>query len=343
MLIKISERYKPFTHQVGHKCCLPRTSLVFEIFPTKINVSDISKKDPLQIAALTNNLEAPVSNFLVQQDLEKGCIRVEGAAKNGFFRYIIHSSQEGDGYFIESKVPMEWEGNTGTLSSYPSCKIERLHLGVTKKQDWDLVLRRGVIAEILPFWFLLGQLTPKYESLSEEESLLTTCMNRVQSKEHDKICSTLNDVFVAGFSGLLVPNLEDSCYRGYAQPPIVADSPLALLSAGSSLIRSLFFLENSSEELSILPSLPPEFPSGRLIGLQVSDGSVIDIEWSKKTLRRMVFYARSSEKKSFVFQPKIKSYRLRMSQEKKESQRFKVGDALEFEAGCKYYFDNFQL
>ncbi len=124
-MITIANRLRPFSHTPGTQCLIPGTTKVLTAYPTRIEIDGEAQE--LEVTG-------PVEKFLVQQDLEKGCVTVEGHAASGFFRHVIQGE--------------------------PIPHLERLSLGCHKKQDWDLVTRRCDLIEIAPFWFQLAQWTP---------------------------------------------------------------------------------------------------------------------------------------------------------------------------------------
>ncbi len=67
-------------------------------------------------------------------------------------------------------------------------------------------------------------------------------------------------------------------------------SPLAFLTEGARLIRN-HFIEEEPNGIKILPALPPECHAGRLINVAIK-GVNLDLEWSKKTIRRLILRPR---------------------------------------------------
>ncbi|MEX1012586.1 MAG: hypothetical protein WD595_06670 [Waddliaceae bacterium] len=252
MKISIVNRFKPFSHTPGVKLLLPGTDQFFQVYPEKIITGDT--EIPLDI-------KGPVKNFTVEQDLEKGSIRVFGHSSTGYF---------------EKKI---------ANPSYQKPK-ERLSLGVHKAQEWDLVKKRQMMSEILPFWHFLGQVTPIKPSHREGTAALLD-----RSLEH---------LFLAGFEGILSPRLQDTDYQGFDLDMPKAGDPLILLTEGAKMIKSLF-LQEEPEYFHILPRLPSEFHCGRLTTPE------IDMEWSKHKLRKLI--VRTS--KPLLLPKEIKRFRLK--------------------------------
>jgi hypothetical protein len=139
---------------------------------------------------------------------------------------------------------------------------------------------------------------------------------------------------MAGFSGILAPRLSDG-HQGIVPEGDYPFSPLGLLTEGSKLIRSLFF-EEKENIISFLPELPPAFHAGRMVSVQTSLGDEIDFEWSKKTLRRVVFRVNVSREVHLDLQSSIKSFRIG------KKNRMPADKLLALEAGKTLYLDRFQ-
>lgn len=349
MHIKIQHRFEPFSHEFGTECLLPYTSLSFQFFPTKIIIRDIFYKEPRIVGILTNNLIGPIEKFLVSCDLEKKILKMEGQSLHGFFRFHFQPLQNNNGFKIVSKkhplnIQWNYEGSfqrideINIMNFYGKIKevieiptLEKLFLGISKKQDWDLVKRRGSMEEILPFWFYFGQMFLNYP-MKEEDSLFQQTLISIKNRDKLNILSNFTHSFKVGFKGMLVPTLLDEKYQGFTLPAIISETALALLTEGYKAIKMMFFQEDN-ETLQILPTLPPEFHHGRMINLQSIYGT-IDIEWTKKTIRQMIFKCKKSANLSIIFQKRIRKYRLNK----------KIIDShhsLSFEEGSTYYFDNF--
>lgn len=322
MVIKISERLRPFSHTPGTFCIIPKSDVEVQIFPVLLRFKD--KDFPLP-------LKGPIKDFTVTLDLEKARVQVFGHSPDGHFNYTLSQTPSG--------IELDFKGKKEVIinsSPYDLSSIERLSLGMSKAQDWDLVRRRADLKEILPVWFCLGQMVPEVtdcKSFSGTLALLEKCQNL-------EVDSFLN-LFHAGFHGIMAPRLFDDQFHGISSE--VKDtnvSPLLLLKKGAKTIRSLFFQEKE-DKLYILPSLPPEFHAGRLMGLHDSSGNRIDLEWSKKILRSMVVRAKEDGCIHFQFQKKIKTYRLRRSL-KDRGRVMQASDPLQVQAGQTLYLDRFQ-
>lgn len=86
--IMIKERLAPFSHAYGTLSLIPGTQYAVEIYPALIRVYDLSRSDKLLVKEVTLPLIGPLFPFTVQQDLEKGCIKVFGNQGNKRFFFI---------------------------------------------------------------------------------------------------------------------------------------------------------------------------------------------------------------------------------------------------------------
>ncbi len=297
--IVIAQRLRPFSHEPGTKCLLPGSTHEVTIYPALIVIN----KQEIPIP-----LTGPVQDFTVQLDLEKGYVKVWGHYVEGFLRYRIQANTDGSFSIITEKSPLENLFPQEMKTPYQPQSEERLSLGSHKAQDWSLVSRRADLSEIFPVWFRLGQLLPHSHS-EDIDSLLSTCQQQIFSREKLKIFPSFLNLFRAGFDSILAPRLIDTQHQGFPLPPVGKGSPLALLTEGSKLIRSLFFSQEGNK-IEILPLLPPEFHAGRFVSISCGALGTLDMEWTKKSLRRLVFHSHTNSEIQFIFPKELKSYRL---------------------------------
>lgn len=334
MRFTIAERYRPFSHQPGTSCVLPRTDLRFQIFPALIRVfEEEALVSEIQLAVL-----GPVKDFTVQLDLEKGRIRVWGTAASGYMRYSIYPAANQEKFVLVQE--------TGTKDHAPECEkvvYERLSLGSSKAQDWDMVKRRMDMADILPVWFALGQQMAKSERAPAEgtAAVLHECRRAIIADDSRRFLEPFKVLFQTGFDGILAPRKTDVDYQGFQLPPVSSEfSSIALLSEGAELIRSLFFSYND-RVADILPALPVEFHCGRFIDVKCGSQGTVDMEWTKKAIRRVIFRASENGAIRFAFPRDIKRFRLRLS-ETDRGQKLEPHTPIEIVAGNVYYLDRFE-
>ncbi len=343
MDITIAERLRPFTTVPGTPMLLPRTDLICRIYPTRIEIGTL--------APLSLKLTGPFKNFTVQQDLEKGALNVWGEAQEGYFRYTLAAPltltierAPKEGLPIESDLylrpkpqvkgvayTIESEGKWKTLENM--VHPERLSLGCHKSQDWQMVQRRCALDEILPFWYRLSQSIPEQEPIQDHgaDTLFSNTIEAIQTQSG--ISSAFQNLYRATFHGLLTPIAEDTHHQGL---PSISSSknPLALLQASKELIRSLF-IQKKEKGYVILPS---PFHCGRLLHIRCGELGSMDIEWSKKQIRRITFYAQSDGELPLYFHRDIKTFRLRSSE---KITTLNVGTAISLKKNQTYHLDHF--
>lgn len=341
MKITIAERLRPFSHLPGISCLLPGSSLSLQVFPTQLRLHDLT--DRKVVGEATLSLTGPVKDFTVVQDLERCEITVFGHAQEGYFCY--HCRAHAGGMLIDvakGNIPIQSQHIQLGKVVFSERPCARLSFGWHKAQDWTLMQSRLALEELLPLWHRLGQLTPKPAAHIHEGSalLLDACRELIAKGAKEALVPAFQKLFLAGFSGLFVPRLEDDQHQGFNLPPVNREcqlSPLILLTEGANLIRSLF-VQKEQDALSILPALPPQFHCGRLVGLEDTLGS-FDLEWSKKQIRRLIFRATADGQVRFLFQPGLKEFRLREGSRK---EFLSCGNAFSIAKGKQYLLDNFR-
>lgn len=323
--IRIAQKLRPFSHRPNTVCLIPGTGYVVQACPTLFRIKDLSgnllKEMPLSV-------QGPLDQFTMIQDLERGCVTIFSEA----YRYHVLPNLK----IISRKNP----------GLPPLVSQERLSLGSHKKQDWESIVRRGDFKEIFPIWFRLGSLLklPKREGkdLGMFE-LLKQCRDAVDSSASEKIIPVFRNLFLAGFSNMLLPRLFDEDFQGIlpATAPLSEASPLYLLSEGAEIIRSLFISVENENKIAILPHLPPEFFAGRMVHLDCAGLGTLDLEWSKKTVRSVAFYSSQNAEITFKFRSSLRSFRLRQTL-KEQGRRVACGDSLEIKSDRLYLLDQFK-
>lgn len=321
-MIKISQRLRPFSHLPKATCLLPTTQCIVEACPALVRIQEFSGK---VVKELKLDVQGPLKQFTLMQDLERGCVTLFSEQ----YRFHILPSLE---IVFQKNPPL------------PPLELkERLSLGSHKKQEWEMIKRRCDFREIFPLWLRLGSLLKLPKRKRENVGifgLLEECREAVHSHRSETIIPAFERLFLAGFGKMLVPRSEDTDFQGILpadfEPSL--SSPLYLLTEGAELIRSLFLL-SSENEIAILPNLPPEFFAGRLVNLKTDYGE-IDLEWSKKTVRRLIFRATKSGEMTFHFRSNLRRYRLRTNLREKGA-TLCCGESLEIKSGSHYLLDQF--
>ncbi len=300
--IIIAQRQRPFSHQPGTKTVLPGSLLPVTVYPCLLEVN--GEQFPI-------TLTGPVKDFTVMLDLEVGCVKVWGHYQEGFLRYRIHGTLSGRFSIVIEKSPKEGLFPVNDDQLYVVPAMERLFLGCNKAQDWDMVKRRMDPAEILPFWHRLGQQVP-------------TDSTQIPSLVH---------AFQAHFDGIMAPRNTDTDYQGLE----LVQNPGALLSEGCKTIRSLFFKQQGN----MMDIIHSEFHCGRMINISCGPLGMLDMEWTKRSLRRMVFHAATSAEIQFNFPKELKRFRVSLRRNQK-GKNFSCGTPIVFEANQSYLLDNFE-
>jgi len=367
MQISIAERLRPFDHLPGTTSPVPGSNYALQVFPALICLYDLASSEPTLLAKIKINIQGPVKCFTVQLDLEKGNIVVFGESTNGYFRYRVASDSNGKSLrlnierqpdqhiqfnLISADFQLSKENETSYIlyediknnEVYKPALLSRLSLGSHKSQDWTMIKRRGCLKEILPIWLRLGQtiLKPSVENLSEN-SLLKNCELTIEKGDVTKLLNPFYTLFLLGFKSLMTPRLVCDDYQGVELPILNPDSttasPLTLLSYGAELITSLF-VSFDSHTLKVLTRLPVEFHSGRFLHFRCENLGLLDLGWSKKTIRRMILFAESDTLIDLKFQKEIKSFRLKEKSDSK-AKNYAPSDVLKIEKGKTYFFDCF--
>lgn len=339
MRILLRSKLMPFSHLPGIECLVPFSQFSVQIYPALIKLHSLNENITEEIPL---HIQGPVRDFTVIQNLEKGEIQVFMEANQGFYRYSIsysgfltvHLKKIPEGIFF-LKDPKYIK--TGISQIIPS-SLERLHLGFNKALEWELVKKRGNLNEIFPLWHRLGQITPQ-TAFIPDNSLLSACCDAIAQRDKQNIFPLFKNLFLTGFQGLFVPREKDLDYQGISIPPIENNHPLAILSEGQKLIRSIF-LETNADILELLPVLPREIVSGKLTNYQCPYG-IIDLEWAQRQPRKLIVRPSQNVSTELIFPKGIRSARIRLS-EKDKGYRIDSKTLFNFEQNKIYFFDQFQ-
>lgn len=342
---------KPYTHAPGLPLLIPVSQVIVEIFPALIRFPFLSE----DIFLLLDN---PVTHFSVFSDWEKNRVIVSGQLHDFFFRYFLFFEGESLQLQIERAPPqgicfalkggavLGLRGQKIDLQilrkPVSSLKREFLSLGNYKSQDWEQIRRRADLTEILPLWLTIGRSIGENFPVTSGGTfdLLEECRKNLAENAHDQMERKWKQLFFSAFGGLLIPRVVDTDYWGIPSRP-VADlevSPWGLLTESAALIRS-FFVREEENIIEILPHLPPLCHCGSFQGICLNQG-ILSIEWTKKTVRRLIFVSEEQQEICFSFRSNVRSFRLRSSLNKK-GERKHCGDSILVEKNVSYFFDNF--
>jgi hypothetical protein len=341
MKIDIAMRLRPLSHIPGTACLIPGTACKVEIFPTLLRFPHQDVEIPLK---------GPVKGFTIELDLERRRVRVFGQAADAPFSYFLQRVEQHIEIRFEKGIAQEMKQLPLEEENGPLLYTqERLSLGMHKTLDWELVKRRQDMKEILPVWLRLGQdmaersfSFPSSSGNLGNFELLSACQEKIDTREKEAILPSFLNLFNAAFFGIMAPRIVDDQYQGissHSTPSLEDLDPTLLLKHGSDLIRSLFFYE-SDGAVSFLRCLPPELHCGRFTHIASSNG-VIDLEWSKKLLRRVVWRSERQESVTPSFQKAIRRFRLRRSL-KDKGVVVVVGTPFDLEPDAILYLDRFE-
>ncbi len=320
-MIQIAQKLCPYSHVAGVTCVIPGTCSEVIVYPTLLSIEGHSIPLPIQ---------GPVQPFTVEQDLEKNCIRVFGKGKDGYFRLKI-TGKEGGFDIIAEKGPSFSQFFPFATRFKENALCEKLSLGNHKAQDWDFVQRRCDPREFLPALFCLGQKIPFIapQPLSGTARLLELPPSR------SDLYSSLQLFFMAAFKGILSPRLIDDQHQGICCKEEVAGDRFFLLQEGAKMVRSLFF-QQIERRLQFLPRLPIPLDCGRMTGLKAPGIGTIDLEWSKKTLRRVNIHADTPGDVLLDLPKGIRQFRVRKSA-KERGRILQATDAVVLEEAPRLY------
>ena len=327
-MIKIADRFRPFSHTPGSTCMIPRSGWAVEAYPLEFR---LFYKD--QNVLLKLHLTGPVDGFTLEQDLENEVVRIFGKAKEGYFNFQI--SHLGNLVKVAlnrgEQISYNFLGKDGVLQrgqdleilseeAFPKTLVERLSLGLNKKLDWDLVLKRCDLRELYPALFLLGQKTRFGTS--------------------DFVLNDLALFVKYHFDNLLFPKRQSDNRLGVLSQNIPDDIQLShLLYKAYAAIRALFILEEDAK-IFLLPDLPKEFVFGRLLGLKTGY-AIFDLEWSKRKLHKVRIMSLQNGFLSIVFPSDVDSFRIKYKLYEK-GKMVSATDRIEIRDGQIIYLDKFQ-
>lgn len=304
---------KPFSHLPGRALLIPSTKHLVEAYPTLIRFGG---------KELHLDVEGPVKNFTIVQDLERVCVTIF----SDLYRFHILPSLE----VLETKQPHT-----------PAYVHEELDFGAHKKQDWEGIKKRLDFQELFPIWFRLGSLLklPKVDMGDEGMfRLLKDVQECIAAHRPEKILPAFQKLFLAGFSDMFVPRSEDDEHQGIVFGKSSVD-PHYLLTEGAKLIRSLF-VEVKEDGIALLPNCPPELFAGKMRLVETPFG-LLNFEWSKKRLRKVEFFPSVSGKIRFYFPSDLQTFRLR-HEKKERGKRISCSQTLEINSDTDYLLDQFQ-
>ena len=333
----------PWSHAPGIEGWLSGSDCCAKIFPRLLQIYSCSGRERTLSTEILFPELSYSDDWTVFFDCLRGKTTVQGHSGTRFFRYEI--AVEEDGIFLRTlKGDLMCEERGGsflltrgekhslikrsfTRSFYPS---SRLLLGINKDPNLDRMLLKPDPLELVPFWYMLG--TPS--SLTEGESSLLTTFTKTKSFD------ALTQFFRAGINGFFVPKTWDDRYLGFQEPLIPQEASLASVhDAMRSTLRSLFLKEEGST-LFLLPHLPKECASGRLLRERLHSSSLISIEWRKHAVRRVLIHQRVDDEVTLITSRQGETCTLTILGTK-EKRKVPSGCPITLKGGTRYLFDHF--
>jgi len=355
MKIVINNKLSPFSHTPGVLFLIPGTTWALRSYPSKLAFMNLESSDTCHIDL---DVLGPVKNFTCTQDLDKGKVYVYGTEKRGYFRFEIYAVNDGLEIILDSCFNEGFLAKINNkLSKHIYCKdrlsldveisnvrcfskdVESLSLGINKKPDWDLILRRKDIREIFPIWLKLGIFLPD-KTPPKEHPIISEIEKKIKNKEKQTIHESFLNLFSTNFNGVLCPMRVPQNHLGIIDEIPFSFSPFILLQKSAKYIRQLFF-EQNDRCMHILPCLPSLLHSGRYINIQCNEVGVLGIEWSKKLVKKIKIHSIANNKIRFDLQKKITSFRVRETLQDK-GKRYKRNDEILLECGKTYFIDRFE-
>ena len=177
MRLCIDQKYRIISQMAGSHVLLPGTDVSAQIFPTKIAIQD---------KMVFLGILEPVQEFTITQDLEKRCVFVSGKSEGRYFCFKLFTQDKrvilkldrswdaGIAYTFQEKKGLFKRKDTLVLTN--ACQVfppfsEKLFLGVSKALNWEKICERMDLKEMLPFWYLVGQMSEEKLYLGEETLL----------------------------------------------------------------------------------------------------------------------------------------------------------------------------
>jgi hypothetical protein len=240
---------------------------------------------------------------------------------------IVIEVPKDDGYIIAEE-----------RCALPRFPTPRLHLGCNKTSNWDRIIDHPTLQEVLPFWYTIALPHPE-ASFEISSTLFGSIVEAVCTHNTEHVLSTFETFFHVAIDGFFAPKRTDDRFLGYSLPILPDDILLSSVhSSVCTLIRSLFLQERGSI-VDVLPCLPKEFASGRLLRETLSSGHQIDIEWRKGMVRRILLHA--TKDGAITISARAKTATLRPLQGNVRKKTVNIGDVIEVEEGKRYLVDNF--
>lgn len=358
MKIAINSRFAPFSHRAGTHVLIPKTEIVAEVYPSRIN---FYSSESVAISKIDIQTGGYVDGFTVVQDLEKQVVRIFGISINGYIAYQLKFLEE---YIVldllRSRIPLNitLQGKKYTIfpkkqlqllsvREYITSSLPRLAFGIHKSQNIDHIATRKDLREILPFLYRIGKLYPKRSEAmpaGTTQELVQKIRDNIYARDKVGTTKAFHEFFAIAIRDLFVPQLFDYRLQGLFAPPerskLYYDT--SLLSKVSELIENLF-VQQQGDSIALLPFLLPILHAGRLLTFNSEDNHyTIDMEWRSHKLRKVIFRSHNTRGYHFLLPKPFRNFRLRSSKVDPGIICYS-GDLISVGENSTYFFDRFQI
>jgi hypothetical protein len=346
--IKIRNDLYPYTFSFNKDILLTNTNYLVKVFPSLLIFRDINNKKEFEVEL---DIKGPVKDFRVIQDLKRGLLSISFFSLDDFISFKILTSDNAAIVFekIKSNILNIKIDNTSFIASSKKSydlpiKIvsnlsaqEKLSFGNHKKQEIDQINQREDLLEFIPFIYGLSQFFDIKKSFNI--NFFIELEKKIDSKQKDNLEEAFLNIKKAFFYDFFVPRNFDFDYQNIFFENLKNIESIYILKEYARLIRKTLISEENNL-LNILPCLTKQFFCGRMINIHQSFCD-LDIEWSKKLIKKMIVKPFLDKEISFKFQTKIKTFRLKKSL-KEKGEILKNNQKILLKKDGVYYFDRFQ-
>ncbi len=385
--IDILKKHRPYTDKIGSKTPILGTKWEVEIFPARLVFTNEGQK-----INVCFDLIGFIKNFHVFQELHankqrNGDLNLLEVKLNGdfFLDYKIIIDKNSDILIYFKRMNFESidccikyndkienddiKDGLLNLKIYKQQRIkiikvkekifhpismEKLYLGVDKKQNMELIYRRKNICEILPIWYSFSQRFASAECNFEKCDFVNDYFEEIknykQTSQNEKIGLAFLKCFFLSFKSFFSPKLFDDEYTALSSCALNKrknKEKNLIFYKSKEVIKEMFFKQSDDNEVvifSILPFLIKEFHCGRFININCEGLGVVSILWAKKIIKKIVFKSLKDFDLKLVFKNSfsIKSFRVRKNNRKDCGKVFFNTDIIKINKNQKYVFDRFQ-
>ena len=317
--------YAPLvTHQFPSTVWLPGSSDTLTVYPSALQYTG-TETVMLYIDPCCRFLEHTTTLNLLDST-----VTIEGMTPEGFQRLILYPSQEGWRVIakkrrciirVKDDIRVYEKGVSFLLASSKVLlpRHEKARLILTSKNDsnWERLLREHRFLTLLEQVYLI-----------DGESC------------DDYLFSNIKDLFLKGFSGVLVPRIENDSELLWGDRFWPKDTLFHSLVSLKKFVRSCFIKEDQ-QRLILLPRVPlKEILSGQVHNELLFDGALkCSFDWQKQHVRRVLLVPQQDLQCELLVH-KASSCRLRVLGHK-TTLRISLSLPQSFKKGKSYLLDNF--